>query len=154
MKEYKIHMNLRKVLEDVSQSSAYVGAKSSDYERVGVLEDDEAFLIKLAEASSLELVSALKGVVSNSWDIEFTAGNYQFTIGVMLPDAFPEILSEELSRHTHSFFVNDILAKWLLTMSRADASYYKQQEEMELRALREKVYSREKPKREWFKRKS
>ena len=53
MKEYRIRINPSRVLDEVSESSAYIGVKSSEYERVGILQDDADFLKKHFDSSAL-----------------------------------------------------------------------------------------------------
>ncbi len=151
MKEYRIRINPSRVLDEVSESSAYIGAKSSEYERVGILQDDADFLKKHFDSSALYFVNALKDVISESWSQEEDSG--MCSLGISLPDAFPRELSSELERHANAYFVNDVLARWLVILSRTDAAYYKSQAELELNSLREQVYSKTRPRREWFKQK-
>lgn len=151
MKEYRIRVDPSRVLEEVSENSAYIGAKSSEYERVGAMQDDEGFLKKHFESSALYFVNALKDVISAPWTQLREGG--ECSLGISLSDAFPKELSPELERHANAYFVNDVLARWLMLLSRKDAAFYKAQAELELKALREQVYSKTRPRREWFKQK-
>lgn len=149
MNTYKININRTEVLNEVSEHSAYIGAKTSDYDRAATLEEDSDFLSKFLEQSCLSLAYVLKGVTSGGWVVEEDF----CSLTVRLPESFPNEKLTELSHSAKACLVNDILSRWLVLLSRPDAAYYKSQAGEELRGLQELVYSRERPQKNWFRNK-
>lgn len=147
MNTYKININRTEVLNEVSEHSAYIGAKTSDYDRAAALEEDEHFLSKLFDKCSSAFVGSLKEFVSDSWKSE--GGVFSFS--VQLPNVFPSELSSELINMSYWCLVEMVLSEWLAVLSRTDAAYYKNAADKRFFSLWELLHHKRRPRRERFK---
>ena len=132
--EITLTTSLSAVLAQVAQSSAYTGAKRQDnpasqdpqaYERISTVDEDDPELthffnearIPLAAFFASELAS--EGLVS-----EGTGAGDTYNLVLRVHDGFNQALLPAMVYNLFSYFVNSILASWLLYTHRDDATIY------------------------------
>lgn len=149
MKDLIVSVPKREVYNEVSQESAYVGAKSEkedDYDRVSATQEDNAlFEGYWAEASSAVTDLLKRFVVSVSGTNSGVNLDDDYTATLSMPENFNDALKDSIETSLYKFFSNFIKSKWFALTKKDDAERYAQMADAMLTDVKSKIYFRNRP---------
>lgn len=129
------------VMAEVKKTSEYIGAKSQqgDYDRVALIDANEEQL----ERWWKECCATVSGALER-W---LTSANYTVDCNLMLSPsaAWPDVLQSAVAILLKSYFVNTILAQWLLIVQPDSAATYAKLAEGALTDAVGKMYYKKPP---------
>lgn len=140
-----ITINKSEVLDEVSKTTAYIGAKSQDaatYSRIATVKaNDELLEVYWQECRSGANIALSRWLVTDS----STDDRYQASL--QPSEAWMSSLQSAVGILLKSYFVNAILGKWLAVCGSAGAEGYVQLAENALKSAQENMYKLRSPER-------
>ena len=143
MTEITITLNKETVLEEVSQTTSYVGSKSGDgdtYDDTFTSDEDSSMLERFWNESKNTACNVLKRFLTE--EVE-EAGNYR--IKLRMSESFDRNLKDSIQRSLFSFFVCNIVSKWYNMINKGEATNYASEAVSHLEDVRMKVLHKRKP---------
>lgn len=135
------------ILQEVAQTTGYVGAKMDDdenaYERISTVDEDNSELQRFWNESRAELAKAFIRVLESEGMQSDDTYNLVLNVSV----SFDVALVEGMQLGLYSFFVQNITAKWFVFTNKKEAGDYADKAAEILAEIREKAHFKKKPTR-------
>lgn len=115
----------QEVLTEIAKTTSYIGAKKEGddgtaYDRIYTTDEDSEMLERYWQETEDALVTSLHCFVDSQ--SETTGGEYSITIG--FPENWNTAMQQSLQQDMFAFFVQSILAKWLLLTNKGEVEAY------------------------------
>lgn len=117
-----LNVSMAEVLRQVAQSSAYIGAKRQEQpktedpealDRIGTIDEDRSELEHFFGEARVELVNLIAGAVVNEGFVVDNDPDH-YVLELRVPDDFNSALLPVNEVGLTSYFVNSLLAMWLV----------------------------------------
>lgn len=141
--EIELRVNKESVLNEVSQTTSYAGAKMEDehaYERIFTTDEDKSMLERFWSESKNMVCSSLKKVLQSE-----TEEGGEYMVELSLSAAFDESLRESMERSLFSFFVMNIASKWYTFTNKSEATGYASEAATYMEDVKQKALYKKKP---------
>lgn len=138
-------------MDEIAKTTAYIGSKnieadSSAFDRISTTDENAEMLERYWEECKSNLVSTITGV---SVEVPAEAEPAtKFSLGFDIPSGlWNEELQDAMQHSMFSYFVNGMLAKWLVLTNKPDVETYATQSAANLLEIQRMVYKRKRPER-------
>ena len=127
-----LNVSKAEVLRQVAQSSAYIGAKRQEQpkaedpealDRIGTIDEDRSELERFFGEARVELVNLIDGAVVNEGFVVDNEPDH-YVLELKVPDDFNSALQSVYELGLTSYFVNSLLAMWLVYTHSDDTQLY------------------------------
>lgn len=145
MVDITLQVSKSAVYTEVAQTTSYIGAKNNDeslYDRIFTTDEDNSMLERFWAESKNTASSCLKRMLTDEKEEDDT-----YSMNLKMSLSFDEALLQSINRALFSFFVTNIVAKWLAFLNKEEAAAYATAATSHMDNLRRMVYHRKKPER-------
>lgn len=147
MKDINITVKKDDVYEEVAKTSAYIGGKNVDgngsslYDKVFVTDVDKEMLERFWQDALNSISFLVSGILSHT-DVD-DDGNY--TMSLMLPENFQMTQLPILHSTIVNYVENAIITEWCNVSAKDEVTAYAEQAAALLKQVRNLIYSRRRP---------
>lgn len=146
MKNVRIIIRKKSVMEEVAKSTAYAGAKGtpdgSGFERIATAEEDSVMLARFWDEASATVASRLREFTR---ELDYSEEAFRATLE--LSSAYDDTQTPALSSGLFSYLTTAIIAKWYSVVSRDDSETLATEAAALLDEAASRCYHRSRPKR-------
>lgn len=153
MAQFTITIKKLSVYDEVSKSTAYSGAKAEDdsaYERIFATDANRDILERFWAETCSAATAEFKPFISNVTEIEESRNvdvTKDYVVTLLLSNSFDANLKNSMENSLFSFFVNNIVSKWLKYADKTDAPTFANDAATAMLDVKAKLYYRKKPTR-------
>lgn len=143
MTEITITLNKEAVYEEVSQTTSYMGTKSSEgenYDTVFTTEEDSNMLERFWNESKNTICNSIKKFILEETEVTGT-----YMIKLQVPDLFDKTLADSIHRSLFSYFVLSITSKWNSLFSKELGAGTMIEAAVHVDAIKRILYHRKRP---------